>query len=309
MAAKVNNSVRFSSLFTAKEVICQTTEADRGQLLKQMLTQLALVRGIGNVEEAYQALLERENEIPTVVGPGIAMPHVRLSAVNQITVGIATSQKGIKYAPQIEKPVKLIIMTLVPKAAPGAYLQAMSSLAKICQDPKTADIVAELDTAKKVWDFFDKSGMTLKEHLKASDIMSPVTIKLQEYDTLERAIDLFVHHQVRDVPVVDKDGNLMGVVTTHELLKICLPDYILWVEDLTPIINFEPFAEILRKESKTWLTEIMTMDYANVAEDAPAAQVAKEFAKHRVDHAYVLRGKTLAGVVSLAMFLNKILRE
>jgi len=309
MDAKVNKSIRFSSLFTAKDVICQTTEPDRDQLLKQMLTQLALVHGIGDVEEAYQALLDRENEIPTVVGPGIAIPHVRLSTINQITVGIVTSKKGIKYASHIEKPVKLIIMILAPKAAPGAYLQAMSSLAKICQDPNTADIVAELNTQEKVWDFFGQSGMTLNDHLRAIDLMSPVTIKLQEHDTLEMAIDLFVRHQVRDVPVVDKEGDLIGVVTTHELLKVCLPDYILWVEDLTPIINFEPFAEILRKESKTWLTEIMTLDYATVAEDALAAQVAKEFAKQRVDHAYVLRGKTLTGVISLAMFLNKILRE
>jgi PTS system nitrogen regulatory IIA component len=309
MAAKIKNSIRFSSLFTSKDVICRTTETDRDQLLMQMLTNLAQVHGIGNVEEAYQALLDRENEIPTVVGPGIAMPHIRLSTINQITVGIATSKKGIKYASHIEKPVKLVIMTLAPKAAPGAYLQAMSSLAKICKEPNTADIVAELNTPEKIWDFFEQSGAPLKEYLRAMDIMSPVTIKLQEHDTLEKAIDLFVHHRVRDVPVVDNEGNLIGVVSTHELLKICLPDYILWVEDLTPIINFEPFSEILRKESKTWLAEIMTMDYATVGEDAPAAQVAKEFAKKRVDHAYVLRNKTLTGVISLAMFLNKILRE
>ena len=309
MAAKINNIVRFSSLFTPKHVICQTNITNRDELLLEMLRKLALVVGIGDAEDAYQSLLQRENEIPTVVGPGIAMPHVRLSSINHIIVGVATSQAGIKYAPNITQPVKLIIMTLAPKVAPGAYLQAMSSLAKICQDPNTADNIARLDSAEKVWEFFDHDGMTLKEHLKACDIMGPVTVKLQEHDTLEKAIDLFVRHQVRDVPVIDKDGDLIGVVTTHELLKVCLPDYILWIEDLTPIINFEPFAEILRKESKTWLTEIMTMDYATVSEDAPAAQVAKEFAKQKVDHVYVIRDKKLVGVISLAMFLNKILRE
>lgn len=309
MAAKVNNSIRFSSLFTSKHVICQTEITDRDELFRQMLRKLALAVGIGDVEEAYQSLLERENQIPTVVGPGIAMPHVRLSAINHIVVGVATSNLGIKYASRIAEPVKLVIMTLAPKVMPGAYLQAMSSLAKICQDPQTANNVALLDSPEKIWDFFDQGGMMLTEHLRACDIMSPVTVKLQEHDTLERAIDLFVRHRIRDVPVIDKDGDLIGVVTTHELLKVCLPDYILWVEDLTPIINFEPFAEILRKESKTWLTEIMTMDYATVSEDSPAAQVAKEFAKQKVDHAYVLRDKKLVGVISLAMFLNKILRE
>jgi mannitol/fructose-specific phosphotransferase system IIA component (Ntr-type) len=308
MAEKVNNSVRFSSLFKPAYVICQTELTERNPLLMAMLHRLAMAKGIGNVEAAYNALIERENEFPTIVGPGIAMPHVRLSTINQIIVGIATSKKGIIYAAGKE-PVKLIILTLAPKAAPGAYLQAMSSLAKICQESATADIVAGLATAEEVWRFFDRDGVILSGHLRAFDIMCPVTVKLQEHDTLERAIDLFVRHQVRDVPVVDRDGDFIGVVTTHELLRVCLPDYILWVEDLAPIINFEPFAEILRKESKTWLTEIMTMDYATVPENAPAAQVAKELARRRVDHAYVLRDKKLVGVVSLAMFLSKILRE
>jgi PTS system nitrogen regulatory IIA component len=308
MAAK-NNSVRFSSLFTPAQVFCQTGLTERDQLLMEMLRCLAMTKGIGNVEEAYKSLIERENQMPTVVGPGIAMPHVRLSAVDQIIVGIATSKKGINYAGGTSIPVKLVILTLAPKAAPGAYLQAVSSLAQICEDPATADIVALLSTPEEVWHFFDRGGTVLSEYLRAFDIMSPVTVKLQEHDTLERAIDLFVNHQVRDVPVVDKDGDFIGVVTTHELLRVCLPDYILWIEDLTPIMNFEPFAEILRKESKTWLTEIMTADYATVQENVPAAQVAKELARRRVDNAYVLRDKKLIGVVSLTVFLSKILRE
>ncbi len=309
MSTKTNNSIRFSSLFTPEHIICQTKLTDRDAILSELLGRLAMAKGIGNVDEAYNAVIERENDIPTVVGPGIAMPHARLEAVNQIIVGIATSKEGINYAATVKGNVKLIILTLVPKTAPGAYLQAMSSLAKICQDPDTAETVAQIEKPEEVWRFFDRGGIVLSEYLHACDIMTPVTVKLQEHDTLERAIDLFVRHRVRDVPVVDRDGDFIGVVTTHELLRICLPDYILWIEDLTPIINFEPFAEILRKESQTWLTEIMTTDYATVMENTPAAQVAKEFARRGVDHAYVLRDKKLIGVVSLAMFLNKILRE
>ncbi len=202
-----------------------------------------------------------------------------------------------------------MVLTLAPKAAPGAYLQAISSLARICQDPSTPDIVASLPTAEQVWAFFDKGGMVLPDHLRAADVMDPVQVKLQEHDTLKRAIDLFVQHRLNELPVVDKDGDLIGVVSTYELLRVCLPDYILWMDDLTPILNFEPFAEILRKESKTWLAEIMTTDYATVEEDQPAVQVAKEITRQRTNRAYVVRGKKLLGVASLETFLSKILRE
>ncbi len=309
MPANNNNSIRFSSLFTPSHIICQTEETNRDKVIMELLRLLAYERGIGNVDEAYDSILKRENEIPTVVGPHIAMPHARLEALDSLVVGVATSQKGIVYTPANDNPVKLLILTLAPKTAPGAYLQAISSVAKICQDPKTADVVSELSTDKEVWRFFDRGGITLPDHLLARHIMDPVEVQLLENDTLERAIDLFVRDKLRELPVVDKDDNLIGVVTTYELLRVCLPDYILWMDDLSPIMNFEPFAEVLRKEGKTWLAEIMTSDYAVVKEDAPAIQVAKEITRQRAGNAYVIRGKKLVGVVSLVSFLNKVMRE
>jgi CBS domain-containing protein len=305
-----NNGIRFSSLFRPAQVICQTDQTDRDAILLELLRLLACEHGIGNVDEAYQAVLGRENEVPTIVGPGIAMPHARIEAIDSIVVGIATSKEGIIYAPnRSDKRIKLIILTLAPKAAPGAYLQAVSSLAKICLDPSTADVVADLPDDEKVWSFFEQGGLSLPDHLQARDIMEPVTVRLQEHDTLERAIDMFVRHGLNELPVLDKDGDLIGVVSTYEFLRVCLPDYVLWMEDLTPIMNFEPFAEILRKESKTWLTEIMTSEYATIEETAPAVQVAKEITRQHAGRAYVVRGKKLVGIVSLATFLSKILRE
>lgn len=304
------DNVHFSSLFGPADVICQSAETDRNQMLLEMLRLLAYHRGIGNVDEAYEAVLARESDLPTIVAPGMAMPHARLEAIDRIVVAVATSKEGIQYDPRkADSRVNLIVLTLVPKAAPGAYLQAISSLAKICQDPSTPAVVSALPTAEQVWDFFDKGGMVLPDHLRARDVMDDVQVQLQEYDTLERAIDLFVHHRLNELPVVDKDGDLIGVVTTYELLRVCLPDYILWMDDLTPIMNFEPFAEILRKESKTWLAEIMTTEYATVEDDAPAIQVAKEITRRRTNRAYVVRKRKLLGVASLETFLNKILRE
>ncbi|MFA5293150.1 MAG: PTS sugar transporter subunit IIA [Phycisphaerae bacterium] len=310
MTENKTNHIQFASLFKPAYVICQTEKTDRNTIIHDLLEKLAYEAGIGNVEEAYKEILSRENESPTIVGPGISMPHARLDAVNKIVIGIVTSKNGIVYAPgRSDNLVKLIILTLAPKAAPGLYLQAISSIAKICQNPETAEKVAVLDLPEDVWGFFNTNGAALPDFLHACDIMEPVTVKLQEHDTLERAIDLFVRHRVNEVPVIDKDGELIGVVTTHELLKVCLPDYVLWMDDLTPVINFEPFAQILRKESKTWLAEIMTPEYATVDENAPAVQVAKEITRQNTDLAYVMRGKKLVGVVSLATFLSKVLRE
>jgi len=200
------------------------------------------------------------------------------------------------------------VLTLAPKTAPGAYLQALSSLARICQDPSTPDVVASLPTAEQVWAFFDKGGMELPDHLRARDVMDPANATLRENDTLKQVIDLFGRYRLNELPVVDEAGDLIGVVSTRGLLDVCMPGYLLGMDDLTPIMNFEPFAEILRRESKIWLAEIMARNFATVQADQPAIQVVREITQQRTNRVYVVDGRKLVGIASLEGLLNKILR-
>jgi mannitol/fructose-specific phosphotransferase system IIA component (Ntr-type) len=88
------------------------------------------------------------------------MPHARIGSIRQIVVAVATSRQGIVYDPRRpDDRIKLLVLTLAPKASPGAYLQALGCVAKICRDPSTAEIVAGLSTAEQVWSFFDKGGV------------------------------------------------------------------------------------------------------------------------------------------------------
>jgi nitrogen PTS system EIIA component len=176
--ATEKDSISFSSLFGPAEVICQTAETDRDKTLLNLLHLLARQHNIGSIEDAYEAVVARENDLPTVVAPGLAMPHARLETIDEIVVGIATSREGIPYSPkESDNRVKLIVLTLAPKAAPGAYLQTLSCLARICQDPSTADVVAGLPTAEQVWTFFDQGGIARQNRSRVRDVMDPVQVE------------------------------------------------------------------------------------------------------------------------------------
>lgn len=303
------NGMNFASFFSSKEILCQTTLVERDEVLMELLRLLVSHRGIGNVDTVFSALVAREQEMPTMVAPGIAMPHARLEGIDNLVVSVATSRQGIRFSEGENGIAHLVILILAAKAAPGMYLHAACSLAKMLKDPASVSRIAELKTAEDVWRFFHRGGLILPDYICAGDIMTRDVVTVQETDTLEQAIDMFVKHKVTELAVVDKDGDLVGMVSEDELLRVCLPDYILWMEDLSPIINFQPFVEILRHESKTWLAEIMSSDYATVPEDAPAIRVAKELCKHHALQVFVVRGKQLVGVISLQDFINKVLRE
>jgi mannitol/fructose-specific phosphotransferase system IIA component (Ntr-type) len=157
--AMEKDDIPFSSLFSPAEVICQTEQTDRDKTLLAMLRLLARQHNIGSIEDAYEAVLARENELATVVAPGLAMPHARLETIDEIAVAVATSRGGIAFnAGKSDNRIKLIVLTLTPKSESEAYLRTLSSLARICQDPSTADVVASLATPEEIWSFFHRGG-------------------------------------------------------------------------------------------------------------------------------------------------------
>lgn len=301
-----HGSIKFSSLFSPRETLCQVAASTADEVVQQLLTRLALERGVGNVDQAFEDVMAREATQSTVLAPGLAVPHARLDAVEELRVGVATSTEGIQFG---DDTVHLVVLILAPKQSPAVYLQAVSSLAQICSDPEFVPKVAAMDSAEDVWRFFDRGGVVLPAFVCAGDIMDTDVETLGETDTLETAIDKLVTYNELDMPVVDTEGDLTGVVTLIELMKVCLPDYILWMEDLSPIINFEPFAEIIRNESNTWLNEIMSVEYATVPEEAPAIEVAKEIMRRGTRVSYVIRGRKLVGRIRIQDFVNKVLRE
>ena len=142
-----NKQIKFASLFGPKQIICNTAITDRDQIIHELLKLLACQCDVGNVEEAYKAVLARQEAVCTVIATGIALPHARLEAIQELAIGAATSRAGIDFGRKGAERIKLVLLILAPKADPGMYLRALSSLAKIGGEPGAADAVSSLETA------------------------------------------------------------------------------------------------------------------------------------------------------------------
>ena len=304
-------SLSLTSFFGVNDILIHQEDLMRNELIRHLLMHVANEHGFEDVERCYsyyEAIIERENANDTVVANGIAIPHARLDNLQRPYVAIATSEKGILFSEE-EPPVHLIILVLIPRDKPGLYLQILRALANILRDRDAARAVSQLKTPQEVMHFFERGGMVLPEYVCAADMMRDDYTTLRDNDTLKAAIDCFVSQHLSEVPVVDRDGDMVGIVSAGALLKVCLPDYLLWMSDLSPIINFEPFTHVLLKEQSTWLADILLHEYAAVQMTAPAVSVAGEMTRRNASKCYVLNGKKLMGVIDLPVFLNKVFRE
>jgi CBS domain-containing protein len=70
------------------------------------------------------------------------------------------------------------------------------------------------------WDLV-KSERKFKDYgsLKVKDIMTKKVATLGPNELIGAAAMIFLKHMFHGLPIVDDSGNLMGIVTTHDVLK------------------------------------------------------------------------------------------
>lgn len=298
-------NLRLTSMFQPDDVIHNTRAESDEAVVRQLLETLAFNYGIGNIKTASAEVMGNIEKNGIHVRDGVAVPYARLEALTEPKLAVATSKRGIDFDGAV---AHLIVLILTPSDMPGAYRQILKGIEHYCEKSGSAADVAALGSAFEVWQHFDASDHRVPEYLQARHIMSEVRGFLKADDSLAAAIDLFLAKNSSELPVLNPDGELIGVVTTKMLVKVCMPDYLLWVEDMRIFLDFEPLADIVRNESYTWLRDIMVRDFAHVQQNAPVMMAMKEISRKETNNAYVLDGRKLVGVIRLREFIKALLR-
>ena len=314
-----NKDLKLSSLFAPAQVACNLEDMNCHEIFRHLIGLLGEMDRSFDVTHAYEQILKRDSCGITFATPEVAVVHVRVEGLEQLRMAIGTSHHSPRCVASLEggncsvagmEAIKMVVMILAPLDDPTGYLRAIAALSKVCLQEGFVGRVVALEEPVQIWQVFEESKQHLPSYVKAVDIMRRDFPQLHDTDLLSDAIDSFCRLEVNELPVVDSDGDLVGIATQDELIRVCLPEYITWMEDLSPILNFEPFAEILRRESSVPVIEIMQFSdrYATVDEENPAIQVAKVMMRRNVRQVYVVRDKTLQGVITIQDFIHKVLR-
>ena len=155
----------------------------------------------------------------------------------------------------------------------------------------------------------------------AANIMTTDTITLSENSTVGDAIKILAANKIRQVPVVDSDNRVLGVMTARSVIVALLPAYITkgylkdvkfapepkdFVEKMEAIKNV-PLGEFLKKR-----TDNMADEYVCVAPDTSTMEIAAIFInrERRVERILVVDNQQrLLGIISPIDVFKKIWKE
>ncbi len=119
------------------------------------------------------------------------------------------------------------------------------------------------------------------------DRMTPRPITIGEDASLEEALRLMHSEHIRRLPVVDKEGRMVGIVSELDLLKA----------SPSPATSLSIY-EIPYLLSKIKMRDIMTKDVITVTEDTPLEEAARIMADNKIGGLPVMRDGRLVGIIT-----------
>lgn len=80
--------------------------------------------------------IERERQLSTSIGAGIAIPHAPCPHLASPLVVFGRSDTGIIFNPQLSQPVHLIFLLVTPAEQPNLHVSLLSEIATLTGDPE-----------------------------------------------------------------------------------------------------------------------------------------------------------------------------
>lgn len=84
--------------------------------------------------EIIRFVIERESEVSTDFGNGVAVPHARVHGLTAPIVVFGRSAEGVLFTPESSELVHLIFLLVTPSEQPEAQLALLSQVATVCRE-------------------------------------------------------------------------------------------------------------------------------------------------------------------------------
>ena len=143
-------------------VIPQLEAGDRDGVIAELVSALADAGKIKQSAEIIDAVVKRENEASTGIGKGVAVPHVKHSAVDKVVAAIGCKSEGIDFTSLDKQPVYSVILLLSPADNADNHLRAMESIFKCLQKEDFRKFLRQARTVEQIKDVVtEQDGSTV----------------------------------------------------------------------------------------------------------------------------------------------------
>lgn len=137
--------------------------------------------------------------------------------------------------------------------------------------------------------------------LKAKDIMTKNVITVGTSTTVEELARLLVERKISGAPVVDEDGNLIGIVTENDLVrknkKFHIPTIVRLFDAFIMLESKSKIEQEIKEMAAITVADIYKKDVFTVSEETPVDEIATMISERNIHLVPVTEGKKITGII------------
>lgn len=283
--------MKLADLLGPRRVIVPLPAATLGEGLRILVEACVADGRVADAARLDDAIRESWPEDTMSLGPHAWLPHFRTDAVPALVVAL-----GIAEAPIAGGP-RMILLIVAPPGEHAAYLQTVAAFARALARADVADALLSARSAADVLALPALREAELEGPILVRDLMRAEVVALRPDDTLDEAARLLQHHGVEALPVVGDAGQLVGLLSHRELLRLLVPGYVQKVA-----------AGATRPDPRTSLVrDAMARSVLCVSEDQTLADAANLLAAKDAERVPVVKDGVLRGFVTRADLVRRLL--
>jgi len=150
--------------------------------------------------------------------------------------------------------------------------------------------------------------------LTAKDIMTKDVITINKNASIEELSELLLKNKISGVPVVDDDGNMVGIATEGDIIvkdtELHYPRYFKLLDSIIYLESFNKFKNNLRKHLATKVEEIMNPKVITATPDTPVSEIAELMIRNKVNRIPIIsKDKKLVGIITRADIVSSIVNK
>ncbi len=98
-----------------------------------------------------QVLNEREEQSPTAMNGGVAVPHGRLPDLEMFVMAVGRSPAGVDFGAE-DGPTKIFFLLLAPVDDTANHLKILARVARLCRNSPLRERIIKAGDAREIWE-------------------------------------------------------------------------------------------------------------------------------------------------------------
>ncbi len=143
--------MRVTEFLKLEAIVPHLAARTKAGVILELATALSKITPGIPLTRIHEVLQEREKIGSTGMEKGVAIPHGRLTELDNLVACFAVSQEGVDFEARDGRPSHFFFALVAPENSAGVHLKALSKVSRLFRSDALRDALLEAPTAEAIY--------------------------------------------------------------------------------------------------------------------------------------------------------------